>query len=743
MTRLRALGDVATRHAALVVGALVILSTVFRLVLALLWDVPWIAPDEMIYGLVGESLWETGQLSIRGMSTPYYSLLTPALVGLPMTLDDRETGVAVAQALQALAMSLAAVPVYLWGRRLAGPGWGLVAATLAVVPPALSYGGLLMTEALFYTATIVALFALARVLESPALEWQGLFLLAVSLAAAVRLQALLLLPVLLVAAGLDAWLARSTATIRRLAPTLVVVGAGTLGLVVLSVTGSDLLGAYGELAEAAPASSSLLPQLLWHAAAVVILTLGLPLLATATLVVVGAWRGEEDRRVRAFLAVATAYTALLVGQVSLFAVDYLDHVSERYLITTLPLLVLGLVVWLARGAPRPAVVAVPLAGVAVLLVATVPPDRIGTVTAAHDALTVLPLARALEPAGEELRVLLVIAAIGVAAAFLLLPRRLLPVAVVALALAFVGTSLAGAHEMDGLSATEHQRDVGDASKTWVDDAGAGPTLLVDTGEQPSTAIARLTFWNRSIDQLARLADVPEQALPQAAVNIRRDGALTDARTTEVTAPYAVVPTTVTLDGERVALVPQTEIAPGLALWRVAEPLRLVSRVGGVSPVGDFRKATVVVYRCGPGALEVDLLGKDGAPVVARVNGLPNETFELPPGGVAPSRSSRSRRFRAIRACSSSRAWASSAPRGSSGSQRSYCSSSSSSSASLMLSIASRASSTSDSGTSTLSGGSSRASGSCSAAGSRCDSTPAAVSSSWSCSPSETSPATAT
>jgi hypothetical protein len=634
VTTLRALGDVATRHAALVVGVLVVLSTVFRLGLALLWDVPWIAPDEMIYGLVGESLWETGQLSIRGISTPYYSLLTPALVGLPLTLDDRQTGVALAQALQALAMSLAAVPVYVWGRRLAGPGWGLVAATLAVVPPALSYGGLLMTEALFYTATVVALLALARVLEAPSLEWQGLFLLAVSLAAAVRLQALLLLPVLLVAAGLDAWLARSTTTLRRLAPTLAIVGVGTLGLVVLSLTGSDLLGAYGELAEAAPASSSLLPQLAWHSAGVVILTLGLPLLATATLVAMGGWRGEEDRRVRAFLAVATAYTALLVGQVSLFAVDYLDHVSERYLITTLPLLVLGLVVWLARGAPRPAVVAVPLGVAAVLLVATVPPERVGNASAAHDALTVLPLARALEPAGEELRVLLVLAAIAVTAAFLFLPRRLLPVALTVLTVAFVATSVAGAREMDELSALERAHDIGDEpTETWVDDADAGETLLFNTGEQPLTAIPRLTFWNRAIEELVRLSGVPEQALPEIPVDIRRDGALTDSSLAEVTAPYAVVPSSIVLDGERVALTPPTEIAPGLGLWRVNEPLRMVSRAGGMTPVGDFRQASVVVYRCGPGALEVTLLGKDGAPLIVRVNGLPYETFDLPAGGV--------------------------------------------------------------------------------------------------------------
>mgnify|MGYP003441527581 CR=1 FL=1 len=100
----------ATRHAAFAVGAIVVLSTAFRLGLALLWDVPWIAPDEMIYGLVGESLWETGELAIRGISTPYYSILTPALVWLRLQLDDLEMAAAVAQAPLPLPLSLAAAP---------------------------------------------------------------------------------------------------------------------------------------------------------------------------------------------------------------------------------------------------------------------------------------------------------------------------------------------------------------------------------------------------------------------------------------------------------------------------------------------------------------------------------------------------------------------------------------------------------------------------------------------------------
>jgi hypothetical protein len=330
--------------------------------------------------------------------------------------------------------------------------------------------------------------------------------------------------------------------------------------------------------------------------------------------------------------VTTAYVVLLVGQVSLFAVDYLDHVSERYLITAMPPLLLGLVVWIGRGAPRPAFVAVPLAIVAVALVATLPGSRVGTASAAHDALTTTPFVQIFEPGETALRVALALLVLAVAVAFLILPPRLLGVAAAALALAFAVISVLAAREIDRLSALELRRDLGAAEPTWVDDAGVDSVLLFDSGAVPPTAVDRLAFWNRSIRQLVRLEDVPEQALPQVPVAIRRDGALTDSADAEVSAPYAVVPATTVVAGERVASASATELAPSSVLWRVAEPLRLVSRTSGFSPVGDFVKASVVVYRCGPGALEVTLLGKDGAPIVTRVNGFPYETYELPPQG---------------------------------------------------------------------------------------------------------------
>jgi hypothetical protein len=622
------------RAPAVAVGAMVLLSAAVRFAVARSFDVPWIAPDEMIYGLVGESLWESGELTVRGLGIPYYSVLTPALVGLPLTLDDLDAGVAIAQALQALAMSLVAIPVYVWGKRLMGAKWALPAAGLALLPPALWYGGLLMTEALFYTLVTAALLTLARMLEEATLERQGLFLLMLTAAAAVRLQALLLLPALVLAAGLHAWFGRSWDAVRLLAPLLALTGVAAVAtLVAYGDERGDLLGAYGSIAEASSSSAGALSQLTWHSGALVVMSLGLPLLATATLAVLAAMRGEPDPPVRAFLATTSAYVVLLVAQVSAFAVGHLDRVSERYLATALPPLLLGLCVWISRGAPRPWPVALPLAAVSVIIVLALPGTRLATRLGAHDALTAISLIDLAERSEVAFRAGLALFALVAAAVFVFVPRRALPVATGALAVGFVVLSALAAREIDRFSEIEHARDLGAADPRWIDRAGVAPVLLIDTGQQPSTSVARTAFWNRSVRRLVRLEDVPSQALPQVPVSIRRDGALVDAGAREVSEAHVAVPTAIAMRGERLASAPATDVAYGSTLWRVDEPLRLVSRAEGFTPVGDFAHGRVVVYRCGEGELALTLLGKDGLPVRIRVDGFPSRTVELEPGGV--------------------------------------------------------------------------------------------------------------
>ncbi len=165
---------------------------------------PWIAPDEMIYGLLGRSLYSTGTLGIFGGPSPFYSALVPAFVGLPLSTGDLEFGYGLLKVLQALVMSLAVVPVYLWGRSFVGRRWAFVAATLTLAAPALVYSGLVMTEVPSYPVFVLSAWAMASVIEEPTWQRQALFVVAVGAATATRLQAVVLVPAFLTAVGLDA-----------------------------------------------------------------------------------------------------------------------------------------------------------------------------------------------------------------------------------------------------------------------------------------------------------------------------------------------------------------------------------------------------------------------------------------------------------------------------------------------------------------------------------------------------------
>ena len=138
--------------------------------------------DEIIYTLLGRSLWQNGTLSILGGDTGFYTLLYPGLVGLPLGMDDLETGRRILQVLQALVMSATAVPVYLWGRRFVRRRWALTAAALTLTLPSLGYSSLVMSEALYLPLGTVALWTLARALERPTAGRQLVLALAVVLA---------------------------------------------------------------------------------------------------------------------------------------------------------------------------------------------------------------------------------------------------------------------------------------------------------------------------------------------------------------------------------------------------------------------------------------------------------------------------------------------------------------------------------------------------------------------------------
>jgi 4-amino-4-deoxy-L-arabinose transferase-like glycosyltransferase len=624
-------------RSALAVAGLVVASTLVRFGVAQAFTTPWIAPDEMVYGMIGESLWSHGTLSLRGFDAPYYSLLTPALVGAPLTVLGLADGIEWARLLQALAMSLVAAPTYVWARRVSSDGWALAAAALTLTAPALHYAGFLMTEPLTLVTVTVALFMLARALEEPSAWRYGVFVAWTTVAAAVRLQALVLLPAFLVAAALDALAARDG---RRLRP-VVGLGAALVAVAVLVAlaviaTGGELsmrsvLGAYTPLGEGAPVDAHGAPQVLWHTFAVAALGLFVPVLALAALAGRVFSLRERDAAIRAFVATTVGYGALLVVQVGLFSSVYVGHVAERYLVTLLPLLAIALCAWVARGAPRELAVVLPVWAALLVLAAVIPIDQLVGPGVIVNTLTPAPLAAL---SVDWARVALVTCVLGAGALAVLLPRRLAWVGVVVVAVGLALVSADTARRIADASEQEQRVTLGSASPSWLDEASVGEATMLVTGDRIWTSIARAVFWNRSVHEVLRVAPAAAPFPPEtASVELGDDGVVRSADGAALERALVVAPETLVLAGEALVARPAGDAeVPGLVAWRPEEPVRVVLRRDGFMPNGDFTgSARITVYGCRPGALEVTVLGKTGAPVRAFVDGIPVATLETPAG----------------------------------------------------------------------------------------------------------------
>ena len=618
----------------------VVASTVVRFAAARQFTVPWIAPDEMLYGLLGESLWDDGTLSIRGAASPYYSLLTPALVGAALTGRDLASGVELAQFLQAAVMSSTAVPVFLWCRRLTSAWWALGAAVLSVAGPVLVYSGLLMTEALFYATCTWALFALAATLERPSFARQGVFVTAVTVAAAVRMQALVLLPAFAVAVVLFAVAGRDLRRARPLMPLFIGVGliVGALVGLRLAAPGvlgeENLLGAYATLTHPTGVGWGTASFVAWHLAAIVLASLVIPAVAVTLLAVEVFAARASSVALEAFVATAVAYVPLLVLQVGVFASGRLDHVSERYLVTAVPVLAVGFSAWAGTGAPRPRRALMVIGSAVVLLAAATPFGAIVSTAAIQDTLSSAILLRidGHETGGRLLFVAVALAGVAIVA---LAPRRLLPCVLAFLVLALAASSAQATRIVDRQSAAEQVAAIGSEDPRWIDHAAIGHVTLLATGDRSSTADARTVFWNRSVEEVLRLPDVVV-GVPSAPVTVsvnEKTGVVSTRNGVPLQRHLVAVPATIILAGDEVARqTVGSAQTPGLVVWRTPGTVRIATRWIGFLPNGDVTgNATIVVPGCVRGALELTLIGKGGDPVDVTVNGVAHDAIDVPAG----------------------------------------------------------------------------------------------------------------
>jgi 4-amino-4-deoxy-L-arabinose transferase-like glycosyltransferase len=186
---------VRRRQAGLAVAGLVVAAAVARILVYRGMKAPVVLCDEFIYANVAKNLAEHGRYLFRGVPS-YQSYVYPLLIAPAWFFHSMATTYALAKAIGAVAMSLVAVPTYLWTRRLAGAWYGVLAAGLTLILPAFFYSGILMTEPTFLPAFVLACFAIASMLERPTLVRQLAALAALALAVGIRIQGIVLVLVI-------------------------------------------------------------------------------------------------------------------------------------------------------------------------------------------------------------------------------------------------------------------------------------------------------------------------------------------------------------------------------------------------------------------------------------------------------------------------------------------------------------------------------------------------------------------
>ncbi|MFL5927342.1 MAG: glycosyltransferase family 39 protein [Gaiellaceae bacterium] len=606
----------ATRPRAWVwLAAIVVVSSLVRIVLSHRIVTPWIMVDELIYSELAKSLASNGELLVRGVPSNGYGFVYPALIAPAFGLfASVPHAYAVAKGINAVVMSLAAIPAYFLARRLVAPVPALAAAALSVAIPSMLYTGMLMTETVFYPLFLCAALLLVLTLERPTALRQLLLLVVCGIAFATRAQAVALLPTVLVAPLLHGWIEQDLrARVRRFAPLYGVVGGlAVLALAMTTARGRSplsLLGAYRAATSSGYSLGDVLHYLLWHAAELDLSVGVIPLAALLAL-----WFAPRSvvPAARAYAAATLPLVVFLVVEVAAFASTESRRIEERNDFYVVPLMLVPLVgLGAERVVPRarrPVLAAALVAGV---LTVAVPFARFVNPSAVSDTFGLLPWWW-LQDQGIHFGPLRLVAlGGGVAAAvlFVVLPRRYAAVLWALAAVYFVGASVVienGRHGIRQAAVGSLFAGIRVAHPDWIDRAvGRGSHLAFVWHYAGETRpLWNNEFFNRSVGDVYTV-DGPDPAdggLPETPVRERPDGTLVTAAGRPPRVGYAVSYTDIA--GRPLA----RDAKLGLALYRVNGPLVVLTRVSGLYP-NDTWSARRVVYRrlrCDGGRLAVRL-----------------------------------------------------------------------------------------------------------------------------------------
>jgi glycosyltransferase involved in cell wall biosynthesis len=596
-------------------GSLYAVAVVALLSLGLRVSSPWIMVDELVYSDMARSFAATGRFLIRGVHGKYGPVYPLLLSPVYAALGPVSDVYAWARVVNALLIASAVFPAYLLARRVVRRPAALAAAALSVAVPSTAYAGTLMTENVFYPLFLWLALSLVLALERPTVLRQLVLLALCALAFETRAQTVALVAAALTAPILLAWIERGRP--RRLAawaPLYAATAAAVLLVVVVEVArGRSPTAALGNYSVTSSGGYHPWPAIRWLVLHVAELDLYLWVLPFAALVVLAANARHLDASLRRYVAAAGALSVWLVPEVAVFASRYSSRIEERNLFYLVPLFVIALLAWIERGQPRPPRASVVAAGLAAALPGTLPFLGLLNITAQSDTLGLQPwwfLGDAWAGRGS-IAVVAVLVSVGLAAAFLWLPRRYAPVLPVVVALGFLLTWLPlelWTHSFPRLASSAYAQGVGPGHRSWIDRAvGRDAHVAAIWAGGNDLSVWENEFWNRSLERVYDLTTPLGGSMPSTRVAVdQATGILRGAQGETIDERYVLAPRTVDILGQPVA----RDSAKELVLYRIAPPARITTTITGLypEPVSPWSNAHPVWtrYRCDGGTLTVVL-----------------------------------------------------------------------------------------------------------------------------------------
>jgi hypothetical protein len=525
------------RHApALWVLAIVAGSFLLRTAIAWLRATPDLLPDEYIYSALGRSLATTGRPEIRGGAAHFPALLQPIVTAPAWLVGNVEISFRIVQATGALAMSLAAIPVYLLARRLElSQRVGLALAGLAVVVPDMVYASFLASEPFAYPLVLAAVAAAVAALARPTRRAQLAFVGFAALATLARAQFVVLpLVFFLASLGLGAAERRVRSALRD---QILPLGCFLVPAIAAFVAGpARVLGYYRTALDLHVNAGSILTWSGWDAMALAY--------AAGWIIVPGALVGlwlalvrPASRSERAFAVTAGLLTIVLLGEAALLggnlvgpaAVSGLGQIKERYIFYLVPLCGICFALYAKRGWPL-RLQHLALAALLFVLAVRVPLSGFST-SGGLDASPILYGTRWLttELDDTSLSSLAIAVAAGLlSAAAVAGSRRPTLGTPIALTLALLATASASAAAVafDVTNGATVKRAYLPRNASFVDDSGLRDVALLQASNGYRDASLQQLFWNRSIDRVFLLPDAQKlDAFRAERVAIAADGSL--------------------------------------------------------------------------------------------------------------------------------------------------------------------------------------------------------------------------